>query len=421
MKILIKSTLILTIICASSILTYQFLVKRNRYVYEWDNLPVNVKKQAIILSVEMLYYNINKPEIDQQLTSVITVEDIKHSIVRGADWILRVQNSSGRFKYSYNPQTGKYGPKNLDNFLRQAGTGYSLMLAYEAVGNKDYLNAAKQNLSYLMTFKENLDSTKSYFKYAQKAKLGGIALPMLTMLKIKALENDSSFDKELQNLANMLLHLQDYYNSGKFKSTYFYRGDYEYEKHSGWESKIYPGEALLALSLMYKEFNDEKYKEAIDDALTYYANDGWMKKVSFIPWTTSALYELYNITHDSKYSDFIFKMCDYTLKRQNMNADKIFYGSFDPIPTIFTATSFEGIGDALSVCKQLNKEEKFIQYKNRTLIAYHWIMQLQYDGTDSIASGGFKQSLHNDEIRIDNTQHAISALSKGLKYLYSPN
>ena len=42
----------------------------------------------------------------------------------------------------------------------------------------------------------------------------------------------------------MILFLQKKYNTGQYKSTYVYRGDYEYEKNSGWESRIYPGEAL---------------------------------------------------------------------------------------------------------------------------------------------------------------------------------
>ena len=63
-------------------------------------------------------------------------------------------------------------------------------------------------------------------------------------------------------------------------------------------------------------------------------------------------------------------------------------------------------------------EEKFIE---RSIIAYSWLMHLQYDISDSVpkqAIGGFRRSLHQSEIRIDNTQHAISAMCRGIKYIY---
>ena len=420
-KIKIFLSVVVALLVVSVPVTYKILVKKNKYVREWHELPKEEKRLGVCLSFERIANNIVKPNVSQEIPESITVEKIEESVIIGADWILSVQEPSGRFRYWYNPEKKKFSAEHDDNFLRQAGTGYSLMLVYEVTGNKNYLEAAKRNLHYLLKYKQEVDSTKACFLYKRKAKLGGIALPMLTMLKIKSLDHDPEYDEVLKKLADMMIHLQDLYGTGQFKSTYVYQDNYEYEKNSGWESKIYPGEALLALVFMYKEFGDEKYKESIDCAFKYYESHGWGRKASFIPWASSAFCELYTITGDEKYSDFVFKMCDFTLRRQNLNSKRQVYGSFDPLPTVFTSTSFEGIGDALMVCKLLGDEKKYEQYKSRSIIAYKWLMGLQYTGEDSLAYGGFKKCLYDQEIRIDNTQHSISALSKGLKYIFYLN
>ena len=199
----------------------------------------------------------------------------------GADWIVAMQEHHGRFQYWYDPVSDKFSSKNDDNFLRQAGTSFSLALVYEMTGEPRYLEAAQRSVQYLLTFMEPLDADKAYFLFRKKAKLGGISLPMLTMLKIRQLTGTTEFDAILVKLANMILFLQETYNTGQYKSTYVYRGDYDYEKSSDWESKIYPGEALYALAGMYQAFGDPRYKESMDWALGFYYREKWNRTRSF--------------------------------------------------------------------------------------------------------------------------------------------
>ncbi len=415
--------LVILVLGIGLFVSYSILKENNKYVQYWHNLPDSVQQLAIQLETDRVKHIVYKPQADQKIINAITKEKLMQSITAGADWILNMQESSGRFNYWYNPETDKYSPVYEDNFLRQAGTAYSLTLVYEVTNDTTYLEAARKNIDYLMRYKRIMNDDKAYFLYKRKAKLGGIALPMLAMIKIKQLTHDTLYDHDLIKLANMILYLQDQYGTGQYKSTYVYRGDYYFEENSGWESNIYPGEAMLALALMYKTFGDEKYRESIEKAYHFYSTKRkWWHNTAFIPWTASAFSEMYHITGNKKYADFVFKMCNSSLRRQNLNPARLAYGSFDGLPTVFTSTTFEGLGDAILVAKKIGRESLAKKYILRSKLAYHWLMQLQFneEGIEQkkpAAIGGFKRSLHESKIRIDNTQHAISAMIRGVKYM----
>lgn len=403
-------------------LTYSLFVKNNKDVNYWHNLPDQVKSLSIKLELERLWHKLFRPDIDTSVTAKITPGLLRKSVKEGADWIVSMQGPSGRVNYWYNPSNNSFSKPYDDNFLRQAGTSYALMLAYEQTGDSCYLISARHNLEYLNQFKQELHGDKAYYLYNGKAKLGGIALPMLIMVKINKLTNDTSYNGDLKKLANMILYLQEFYKTGQFKSTYVYKGDYNYEQTSGWHSNIYPGEAMLALAMMYNSFGEKKYMNSLEMALNFYGNKGRWKTSSLITWTASAFSELYKATGEKSYADFVFKMCNHTLKSQNLNPHRNVYGSFYGLPGVFTATSFEGVGDAIGIARIAGNHEIVRLYSDRSKIAYAWILKLQYRDDNSVlphqAVGGFRSSLTDSLIRIDNTQHAISALVKGLRYVY---
>ena len=282
----------------------------------WKELSSSQKRLvaglAVELEVERAWHRIFKPTPRPEKYAHVTASALDQAMRLGADWILRMQEPSGRFQYWYDPAKNQFSKIWDDNFLRQAGTSFSLMLVYEMSSDSRYLAAARKNLHYLLGFKKELDSDKAYFLFNAKAKLGGIALPMLTMLKVRQLTGSSEYNKLLAQLANMILFLQDKYKTGQYKSTYVYLGDYEHEKNSGWESRIYPGEALLALANMFRAFGDVRYKQSMDRAMDFYYEKKW-KSHAFLPWTISAFTALYEQTSDSKYADYVFFLSDQLL------------------------------------------------------------------------------------------------------------
>ena len=382
------------------------------------------KHRDINIELKQVWEDIFLPAPQPERYAHVTPETLEHSMRLGADWIIAMQKHNGRFRYWYDPVRDKFSSKTDDNFLRQAGTSFSLALAYEMTGEFRYLDAARRSVQYLLTFIESLDADKAYFLFRKKAKLGGISLPMLTMLKIRQLTGTTEFDAILTKLANMILFLQKKYNTGQYKSTYVYRGDYEHEKNSDWESKIYPGEALYALAGMYQAFGDVRYKQSMDWALEFYYREKW-KSHAFLPWTISAFASLYEQTGEKKYANYVFFLADQLLTKQNLDGDDESYGSFHRAPSANTGGYMEGLGDAIRVARLTEDERRLGVYQERAKMGYRWLFMLQYGESDAavlkrpdLAQGGFRMTLTDSQLRIDNTQHAISSFAKGLRFIY---
>ena len=390
----------------------------------WKDLSGSEKHRAIDLEIKRFWKAIFPPAPQPERYAHVTAETLEHSMRLGADWITAMQEHHGRFQYWYDPVSDKFSSQDDDNFLRQAGTSFSLALVYEMTGDPRYLEAARKSVQYLLAFTKSLDADKAYFLFRKRAKLGGISLPMLTMLKIRQLTGTTEFDATLLKLANMILFLQEKYNTGQYKSTYVYLGDYEYEKSSGWESRIYPGEALYALAGMYQAFGDTRYKESMDWALEFYYGEKW-KSHAFLPWTISAFASLYEQTGKKKYADYVFFLSDQLLTQQNLDGDDETYGSFHGNPSANTGSYMEGLGDAIHVARLAEDERRLRLYQERAKMGYRWLFMLQYGESDAaalkrpeMAQGGIRKTLAHSQLRIDNTQHAISGFAKGLRFIY---
>jgi hypothetical protein len=391
----------------------------------WKNLPRSEKNRAIVLEVERLWHRVFQPAPQSEQYAHVTADVLEHAVRLGADWIVSMQEPSGRFQYWYDPTRDQFSDAWDDNFLRQAGTSFSLTLVYEMTDDARYLEAARRSINYLSEFKEQPDADKAYFLFRDKAKLGGIALPMLTMLKIRQLTGTPEYDELLIQLANTVLFLQEKYGTGQFKSTYVYRGDYEYEKNSSWESRIYPGEALFALAGMFRAFGDQRYKRSMDWAMDFYYGKRW-KSHAFLPWTISAFVSLYEQTREPKYADYVFFLSDQLLTQQNLDADSQAYGSFHGLPSANTGSYMEGLGDAIHLARLAGDTRRLRLYQERAKMGYRWLLLLQYQESDvaelkqpEMALGGFRKTLFDSQLRIDNTQHAISGFAKGLRFIFN--
>ena len=385
---------------------------------------------AILLTAAgiALYYFNFRPEVRiQNLANEITKEKLEKSLVDGADWLLRMQEDTGRFQYWYDPKKEVFSKKTDDNFLRQAGTAFSMSLAYEYTGNKSYLDAVKKSINYLIQFKKTLNEDKAYFFFNKKAKLGGIALPMLSMLKLKSLLETKEYDIILKQSAKMIMYLQELYNTGQFKSTYVYRGDYNHEKTKGWESRIYPGEALYALAMMYKAFGDHAYKQSFDWAMDFYwKNSSEWNSAAFLPWTITASSFMYELTSELKYFQYAIFLADTLLTIQKTDIKDPEIGGFHQKASANTGSYMEGIADAIKILRLGNDQYRLERYILNSKLAYRWLIQLQMKNQDvkglkypDRALGGIRYSFDDWQLRIDNTQHTISAIKKGLDHIYN--
>ena len=85
----------------------------------------------------------------------------------------------------------------------------------------------------------------------------------------------------------------------------------------------------------------------------------------------------------------------------------------------------EGLGDAIHIARLIEDERRLKLYQERAKMGYRWLLMLQYGESDAaalkqpnLAQGGFRKTLTDSQLRIDNTQHAISSFAKGLRSIY---
>lgn len=117
----------------------------------------------ISLELKQTWEGIFLPAPQTERYAHVPPKTLEHSMRLGADWIVAMQERHGRFRYWYDAVSDKFSSKNDDNFLRQAGTSFSLTLVYEMTGDCRYLDAAQKSVQYLLTFTESLDANKAYF------------------------------------------------------------------------------------------------------------------------------------------------------------------------------------------------------------------------------------------------------------------
>lgn len=413
------SVIVLGAIVLLSMLSIKVLKSRNKYVKTFYEYPLEIRKQAVRLSLQhavKIFYPTGKSNIP------LTKKQVKKALTLGAKWLEKMQNSDGRFNYWYDPVKDNISPAWDDNFLRQAGTSLSLIAAFEALGDSTYLWMAEKNIHYLQHFYKRSDDGKGYYLFQGKAKLGGLALPMMSLIKLDDLLKTALYEDQIRELYNMITYLQDLYGTGQFKSTYVYNNDYTYEKNTNWESNIYPGETLLALANYYEKTGNREIKVRFDQAINFYRNSKFWGKRPFFPWTISALSKMSIVCNNETYYSMAAELVKKSLRAQNLNPKEEAYGSLYPVPSVFSATTLEALGDFIQAVQKF-QPDRADNYTKRLKMGYLWLMKLQIDPSkmnalayDSMALGGFPETTFNQNIRIDNTQHAISALSKYLIY-----
>ncbi len=353
--------------------------------------------------------------------------EVEACAMYGGDWIEQDQKRDGSFYYGYYPLTDTYLADY--NILRHAGTTYAILMLFERTRELRYLRVALEGINFLLKHIDYVDEDTCYILHDDKGKLGGAALGLLCLTKYKDITENPVFDEYMKKMGNFLLYMQE--DEGWFRSFYYYEGNFDYNENSS----IYPGEAMLALIRLYKTTGEKKYLEALDNAYNFYSNEHkyqW-RDSAFIPWTTSAFVEAYEETERMEYTNFAFAMSDFQLTWQITTdqfdeEDNNLKGGFSSEPSVNTASYLEGIGDTYKLAKLVDNAQKKETYQNALIIGVEFVLSLQYRHEEieefsrpRRAFGGFHLALSGDgetwsEIRIDYTQHSLSAILKILNY-----
>ncbi|MGH7172017.1 MAG: hypothetical protein ACRELG_17215, partial [Gemmataceae bacterium] len=195
----------------------------------------------------------------------------------------------------------------------------------------------------------------------------------------------------------------------------------------------YPGLALYAVLRSAKHRPAAWKMELAHKAVGYYRS-WWRqhpKNPAFVPWQTAACAEAYLRSKEAAFAEFVYEMNDWvcTLQYDNLELRRLeWYGGFmkcsdgkavEAPPTIESARCARGLAEALRATRvgsDVNRDQRYNEALRRAL---QFVERLQYTEANTQhfenwyrrrLVGGFHASPRDGELRLDYTQHAVSAL-----------
>ena len=342
---------------------------------------------------------------------------------RGADWMFRMHGVKGRFQQGLLPALKQ--EMEGDHYLRQVGAAFALARAARFTSDERFAVRAAQAVLALLddTTLDPADGTVRYTAAPPIAvnRLASAALLVLAICELPTPQEDLlARGEQLCNFIHKQAQPSGALTAGE-------PGAREEEDAQG-----YPGLALYALLQSHKHRPAAWKLEVVRKALPYYR--AWWKdhkSMAFVPSFTAACSAAYLATREKSFADAVFEMTDWLCALQYTQIEPrrmLWYGGFmscqdgrsvEEPPTVHGAVYAEGMVEACRVARELGDPARHQRYSEAVERCLQFLATLQYTdaGTQHFAAwyrprinGGFHPSHQDGNLRIDYTQHAVSAL-----------
>jgi hypothetical protein len=199
-------------------------------------------------------------------------QTLNEAIIGASAYLIRACEPTGRFLY-----------KNLDgvqlesryNVLRHAGAIYALSAFYRFTSNKEAKHALLRATRYLLDrhlkpLEARPDVIAVWSLPGEEsqvgrpiAKLGGTALGLIALVEARGIDPEMIALDTLEGLGRFILFMQR--PSGGFYSKYDELNGLDKE----FVSLYYPGEAILALTMLFEETNDIRWLRAAERGASF--------------------------------------------------------------------------------------------------------------------------------------------------------
>ncbi len=356
------------------------------------------------------------------------------SCQRGGQWLWRINDAKGRFLHGFAPALNSV--LNGDNYLRQAGAAFALARAARVLGEERYAARATQAVLTLLddTVAEDNETRHTLLPSAILNRLGSAGLLVLAINELPSPQPDL-LDKSEQ-MCNWIRRQARADGSLRCNDASDTTGANEDDADAVNE---YPGLALYAVLRSQKHRPAQWKADMARKASTYYR--AWWKEhrsMAFVPWQTAANAEALIQTKEPVFAEFVYEMNDWLCGLQYDQLDPrrpLWNGGFmkwadgraiDAPPTIESAVYAEALAEARRAARagsDATRHEHYTEVLHRCL---QFLVRLQY--TDANTQhfeewyrprlvGGFHASTQDGNLRVDYTQHALSALATYLEEL----
>ena len=360
---------------------------------------------------------------------LVPIESVRFETVKSLSnahiqWFKNNLSEEGRMTYKYWPSRGVESTSN--NMIRQWMATACLGRVARAHDDQELFSRAAQNIRYNLTeyYKEG-DDGLGLIEFNGKVKLGAIALATLSMVEHPERQSFARYEQAILKTIDALWH-----DDGSF--TTFYKSPSVVRKHSN--ANFYPGEALLLWATLYQESRDPVLLERFMKTFRFYRQ--WHvdnRNPAFIPWHTQAYYKVWKTTQNEELRDFVFLMNDWLLGVQQWKSAERFPDTqgrfydpkrpFGPPHASSTGVYLEGLIDAHQMAKAVGDSGRQEKYRRSIIRGLRSVMQLTFlDDVDLYyvhqkdkVLGGVRETVYDNEIRVDNIQHNLMGILKILR------
>lgn len=348
----------------------------------------------------------------------VTRDDMMKSVDMAFDWYLRNQLSDGRYMYTFFPSKDlepddDWGLRNLNGIF---------VLAEIAKDRNDpvKMESVKKAIAIFRTSLKTVNNIKyvDWNKHRPVSSIAGTAFLLGAMSELY----DPDYEDDMKMMADAIISLQE--ENGKFR-TDFYRPLRDIDQ------MYYPGETLLALMRYYRLTKYEPALKAAEKAFPFYLefwNDKKNQDGPFVPWQIRAFHEVYMVKKEKKYADFVFSLADWMIGRYPPLKSEAVPGRQGAFNSQFASTAVyaEGFAQALALAIEVKDQERIKKYSSVLKGNMGYLLGLQIKTEDTYwikrpekTKGAIVFKTDNNELRLDSTYHAISAINYTTKMFNS--
>lgn len=340
----------------------------------------------------------------------------------GAGWLLDRIRPDGSFLYLYDALADRESEER--NVVRHAGCAYALLQHARATGDPDVRDGGRRALAHLLARlrRERQGTADVAFlprAPGEAAPLGAAALALLAIQEIPETERTPGERDAAAPLAAFLRWMQ--HPDGRFYRT---REDRLSKGDPGEPALYFPGEALFALARRAAEGEAVSRDAARRAAARQIAE--FREGADPDHWTMQGLGALARGAPAGDLLDPLAAMAARILEDQigeeGLPDERGGFRTEDPPPLAHAATRLEGLGAARAALAAPGRPVAGIDEGIRRGLGFVLRLQASVDSSFFLpnpekARSGFRASPLSAHMRIDHTQHAVSAILLGLDAL----
>ena len=359
------------------------------------------------------------------------------SAQRGSDWLQRANRPDGHFVPGYVPALRT--PLEGDYYLRQAAAAFALARAAHFFGDERAAAVTRQAVLTLLLDTTTDDAKNPQLRYTTLPsslvnRLGAAGLLVLAINELPAPAADLLDQSDQlcnyirrQQQADGSLICDDNAVDGKLTAA----------EADG--LRYYAGLALYGLAHSQSHRPAAWKTEVLRKALAcYQASWRTHKSLTAVPWLTAAYADAYLLTQERALGDFVGEMSDWvcTLQYQQLDPRRpLWVGGFMSWadgkaqalpPHVGSAAYADGLAQACRVARQAGDLQRYQRYRDAIERCLQFMTTLQYTEANAqhfadwyrpVLLGAFHASHQDGDLRLDYTQHAVSALVDYLDYV----